>query len=230
MTRLAQARCLPFLGAVLAGCFPTFQNARVEPGFRLDANVTLLDDQARNGTPQGKDILPFLIPAYGFGRRVELGLPVGLYAEEGLHSGPINEDRNALLVMPYVKFGLLDEASPHHLALIGQTAFFVPANIGVRYGRDLGDWEPHIGFNWIMSGGEAGDDPTVTRYQERNQTLFSLSVGATLDRPRNAAIEVGILRNRYDEFIASDPLGGRFVPVTYYDLYAGLRLQLAGRR
>lgn len=224
--------------AMLAGifvstgaCFPTFQNARIDPGFRLDASAVVLADQNRNGASQGTDVIGMLTPAYAFGRRVEIGVPVGVYAEEGLfNSGPLNGDRNAILVMPYLKVGLLGAESPHHLALIGQTALMLPANVGVRYGRDFGSWEPHVGFNVIFSGGTAGDDPTVTRYQERNQSMVAFSAGATLTRWRHTAFEIGVLRNRYDEQTGFGSFGPTYTRVTYYDAYAGLRVNLFRQR
>jgi hypothetical protein len=225
-------RCV-MAAAVLSAtaCFPTFQTARIDPGFRLDVSTVVLADQPRNGAPQGTDIIGMLTPAYAFGRRVEIGVPVGVYAEEGLfNSGPLNGDKNAILIMPYLKIGLLAEDSPNHLALIGQTALALPANIGLRYGRDLGSWEPHIGMNWVFSGGTAGDDPTITRYQERNQTMLAFSAGATFMRWRNAAFEIGVLRNRYDEQTGFDNFGPTYTPVTYYDAYAGLRLSLFRQR
>src|SRR6185436_6157535 len=117
---------------------------------------------------------------------------------------PLNGDKNSVIIMPYLKLGLLGTDSPNHLALIAQSSFILPANVGIRFGHDLGAWEPHIGLSWIFSGGEAGDDPTITRYQERNQLLLAWSLGATLNRARNTAVEIGLLRNRYDQSIGFD--------------------------
>jgi hypothetical protein len=217
--------------ASAAGCFPTFQTARIDPGFRLEASAIVLGDQPRHGVAQGNDIIAMLAPSYAFNRHVEIGVPVGLYAEEGLNSGELNGDKNAFLVMPYLKFGFLPSESRHHLALILQSALILPANVGLRYGRDFGSWEPHIGANVIFSGGEAGDDPTITRYQERNQTMVAFSAGATVNRWRNAAFEIGVLRNQYEDVSLYPPGGGiQYSKFTYYDLFAGMRFNLIGGR
>jgi hypothetical protein len=216
--------------AAAAGCFPTFQTARIDPGFRLEASAIVLGDQTRHRVSQGTDIIAMLSPSYAFGRHIEIGVPAGVYAEEGLNSGELNGDKNSILIMPYLKLGLLSSASRHHLAVILQSALILPANVGIRYGRDLGSWEPHIGANFIFSGGEAGDDPTVTRYQERNQTMVAFSAGATINRWRNTAFEIGVLRNQYEDG-SGDPRGGIQASMfTYYDLFAGMRFNLIGGR
>lgn len=220
-------------GSVLActACFPTFQTARIDPGFRLEASAIVLGDQTRHTTPQGTDIIAMLSLAYAFGRHVEIGVPVGLYAEEGFNSGPLRGDKNSVLIMPYVKFGVLPSASQHHLALILQASLLLPANVGIRYGHDFGSWEPHIGANFIFSGGQSYDDPTITRYQERNQTMVAFSAGATLNRWRNTAFEIGVLRNQYEDVSRITPAGGvEYSMFRYYDLYAGMRFNLAGGR
>ena len=220
---------IPALCALLpsAACFPTFQTARIDPGFRLEASAIVLGDQRRHDTPQGTDIITMLTPAYAFGHRAEIGVPFGVYAEEGLfNSGPLNGDKNSFLVMPYLKLGLLDSDSPHHLALIAQSALALPANIGLRYGRDLGSWEPHVGITYVFSGGTAGDDPTITRYQERNQTMVAFAAGATLKRWRNTAFEIGVLRNSYEDGVGFDGSNTIYERVHYYDAYAGLRVNL----
>jgi hypothetical protein len=226
--RWAVLACMLFS---VTGCFPTFQAARIDPGFRLEASAVVLGDQARRQTPQGTDIIGMLTPAYGFGRRVEIGVPVGVYAEEGLfNSGPLNGDKNSILVMPYLKVAFLESGSPHHLALIAQSALALPANVGVRYGRDLGSWEPHVGANYIFSGGTAGDDPTITRYQERNQTMVAISAGATFKRWNNTAVEIGVLRNSYEEEGGFNGSSTTYQRVRYYDAYAGLRVNLFRQR
>ena len=214
-----------------AACFPTFQTARIDPGFRLEASAIVLGDQPRHGTHQGTDIIGMLAPSYAFGHRVEVGVPFGVYAENGLfNSGPLNGDKNSLLIMPYLKLALLDSGSPNHLAVIGQSALALPANVGIRFGRNLGAWEPHFGMNWIFSGGEPGDDPTITRYQERNQLMLAWSLGATLNRARNTAIEIGVLRNRYDQSVGFNSSGSIYETQVWYDAYVGMRFNLIGGR
>jgi hypothetical protein len=213
-----------------AACFPTFQSARVEPGFRLDAGFTALADQRRNNVEQGHDYIPYLNPAYGFGRRVEVGVPFGFYFEEGFKSNIFEGERTARMVWPYVKIALNEATSREHVAIIGQAAFTLPANLGIRYGRDFGSWEPHVGLNYIWSGGTAGDDPTVTRYQEAHQTLVSATLGATLHTRGRPAFEVGVLRNEYDEVTGFGPQGSITARRTYVDLFVGFRLGCAAIR
>ncbi len=214
-----------------AACFPSFQTARIDPGFRLSASAVVLGDQPRHDTHQGTDIIGMISPSFAFGRRFEIGVPVGVYAENGLfNSGPLNGDKNAFIIMPYLKLALLESDSPNHLAVIAQSSAVLPANVGIRFGHNLGAWEPHVGLSWIFSGGEPGDDPTITRYQERNQLLLAWSVGATLNRARNTAIEIGVLRNRYDQSVGFNSSGSIYETQVWYDAYVGLRFNLIGGR
>jgi len=171
---------LCILSAVLLGaCFPTFQSPRIDPGFHVDAGITYIGDQVRNGEEQGPDIMAYLAPTVGFGDRVELGLPVGLYLEEGLKSlvgsafEEFGESPRTVVVWPYLKFALLPSGAPDHLALILQGAWFTPANVGLRYGRDLGSWEPHVGLSLIFSGGPAGvTTPSLPATRRKDSSCF----------------------------------------------------------
>ena len=86
-------------------CFPTLQTARIDPGFHLDASMTVVADQpVTNGPvefPQGPDVIAVLIPAFGFGHRFELGLPIGFYGENGLKSDPRTNEERLLILLPY---------------------------------------------------------------------------------------------------------------------------------
>ena len=73
-------------------------------------------------------------------------------------------------------------------------------------------------------------DPTITRYQERHQQMLAFSAGATFVRWRNTAFEIGVLRNSYDEETGFDNSGPTYSRVTYYDAYAGLRVNLFRQR
>lgn len=209
------------LAVVLTACFPTIQPARIDPGFRLDVGMTALADQSRNGVAQGADVLLYGGPAYGFGRRVEIGVPVGTYLEEVTAT-----DRYArnFVVWPYVKLALLGPESRQHLALIAQSALIAPANVGVRYGYDLGRWEPYGGVSVVFSGGPAGDDQFVTRYQEKSQSLIVALAGATWNAPGRPGIELGVLRNRYDEGAVFGDFGQATQMRTLYDVYAAVRI------
>lgn len=220
MRSLALLSCLG-----LTACLPTLHNARVEPGFRLDAGFTLLDDQPRGGRAQGADGLLTVAPIYGFGERVEIGLPIGVYWEEGLGASGTStgSEVQQLVAMPYLKLALLPRGGRDHLALIGQAAAILPASVGLRYGRDLGRWEPHVGVSWIFSGGPEGDSPVVTRYQQREQRLIVGSVGASLFTAGRPVLEVGVLRNSYIDHFC-DGTSMFEVRCTFYDLFVGVRV------
>jgi hypothetical protein len=211
-------------------CFSTFQNARIDPGFRIDAGAILLTDQTRHTVRQGPDLITYLAPVYGFEQRVELGIPVAIYDEGILSSNASGPSGTSVLVMPYLKLGLLPLDSKSHLAVIAQSSYIAPANVGIRFGRERGTWEPHIGATYVFSGGAVGDDPSITRYQEENQTMFAVSAGATLLRPHRTAFEIGVLRNSYDEITGFDPGGARIVHRTLYDLFVGVRMNLLRTR
>ena len=85
----------------------------------------------------------------GIRDRVEIGLPIGVYWEEGpALSGAIGQsDTEELMLAPYVKVALLPSGGRDHLAVFGQAAVFLPGSVGLRYGRDLGTWEPHVGLH-----------------------------------------------------------------------------------
>jgi hypothetical protein len=206
------------------GCFPTLQTARIDPGFRIDVGVTHLADQRRNAVSQGPDHIAYAAPVYGFGRRVEIGLPAGLYLEEGIgKSGDLDGDKTAFILWPYIKFGVFEPESRNRLALIFQGAWIGFANVGLRYGRDLGSWEPHLGVTYVFSGGPAGDDPAVTRYQEARQTMFAFSAGAAWNVRGRPVLEIGVLRNSYDEGAVFGDFGQETVRRTLYDLFVGFR-------
>lgn len=103
-------------------------------------------------------------------------------------------------------------------------AWFLPANVGLRYGRDFGAWEPHAGVSVIFSGGPAGDDPVVTRYQENGQMLLALAIGATWS---SAGIELGVLRNNYEEGAVYGDFGQPTRARTLYDVFVGARLRIS---
>lgn len=224
-------RLLPMAACLTAACFPTMQTARIDPGLHLDVGITYLGDQVRNDEQQGVDLMAYVAPSLGIGDRVEIGLPIGLYLEEGLESlgsEQFGESPRTLVAWPYVKTALLSRDSPHHLAAIVQGAWLFPANLGIRYGRDLGSWEPYAGVSLIFSAGPAGDDPFVTRYQEAGQTIVTASVGATWETIGRPAVEVGLMRNHYREGAVYGDFGQPTTPRTLYDLYVAARFRLLG--
>jgi hypothetical protein len=188
----------------------------------------------RNGEPQGPDYIAYVGPSLGIGDRVELGLPVGIYLEEGFASlgsdalEQFGTSPRSLLVLPYAKVALLPSESDDHLAAVVQGIFPPLFNAGLRYGRDLGWWEPHVGASVVFSGGPAGDDPFITRYQEKGQFLMTFAAGASWDTPGRPAVEVGILLNHYDEGAVYGDFGQPTTPRTLVDLYIGGRLRLFG--
>ena len=118
---------------------------------------------------------------------------------------------------------MLPSGASDHLAAVLQGAWFAPANIGLRYGHDFGTWEPHAGLSLIFSGGPAGDDPFVTRYQEKGQLLLAFAVGATWSA---LGVEVGVLRNRYEEGAVYGDFGQPTTTRTLYDLFVGGRVRM----
>ncbi len=230
-SRSTRARQLRF--ALLAlllpaiACFPTFHTAQVDPGFRLDAGASVVADRARD---EPADYVAYAAPAFGLGHRLEIGLPIGVYMQDGLRS-------RQLLFLPYAKLALHERDARDHVALIVQSAALViPSIFGLRYGHDFGNWEPIAGVTVIKSGGPAGDDPVVTRYQQLHQSLIALSVGATWNRAGYPGIELGVLRNAFDENAYSAQGVPAAVRHTLYDLFIGMRIstgtlqQQAGRR
>ncbi len=217
--------------AVLSSCFPTFQSPRIDPGFHADFGMAYIGDQVRNDEEQGPDLMLYVAPTIGFGNRVEVGVPIGLYLEEGLASLGENafeefgESPTTFVAWPYLKFGLLPPGAADHLALILQGSWITPASIGLRYGRGIGSWEPQAGVSLIFSGGPAGDDPFVTRYQEKGQLLLAFAVGATWSL---AGVEIGVLRNHYEEGAVYGDFGQPTTPRTLYDLFVGARLRIPG--
>ncbi len=225
------------LGVTMAvgACFPTLHTARIDPGLHVDVGVTVLGDRVRNGEPQGPDYVAYVAPSFAFGNRVELGLPMGIYLEEGFASlsadafTRFGEDPRMIVLWPYLRFAMLPADGPHHLAFIAQGAWMIPANVGVRYGRDLGSWEPYGGLSLIFSGGPAGDDPAVTRYQESGQSMVALVAGATWNSFGRLTAEIGVLRNHYQEGAVYGDFGQPTASRTLYDLFLGARWRLEGR-
>ncbi len=218
------------LATVVAGCFPTFQAARIDPGLHLDAGVAAIHDQVRDSQSQGPDYIGYLSPSFGFGDRLEIGVPVGAYLQNGFESQSSHGIRNSNpVVMPYIKAALLPTGRDHLALTIQNTALALPANIGLQYGTDLGSWEPQVGATVIFSGGPAGDDPLVTRYQESGQFLLALSVGATWKGPERPALEIGVLRNHYRDGAVYGDFGQPTTPRTQYDLFVQFRIGIAGR-
>lgn len=221
LNRMLKSLSMALLGSAGA-CFPTHQAARIEPGFRVDAGAILLADQPRHGTPQGRDVIATITPAYGFGRQVELGIPIGIYDEGDDYEG------NGVMILPYVKAALLPPESKNHLSISAQTALIFPTNFSVHFGRDLGRWEPQVSASYILSGGPAGDDPIVTRYQQAGQSLQAVSFGATWNLPTRPAIDVGILRNSYQQCGNTSYCAPGVEPtrITLYDVFVGLTLNV----
>jgi hypothetical protein len=61
--------------------------------------------------------------------------------------------------------------------------------------------------------------------------MIAVSAGATLNRWRNTAFEIGVLRNQFEDFVGLTPGGGPvYEMVRYYDLFAGMRFNLVGGR
>jgi hypothetical protein len=195
----------PAFLVICAGCIPTFQPARIDPGFHLDAAVTTLSDQGRT-----QNYLLSISPSYAWGDRFELGLPVGAF---------VSGERPTPLLMPYGRLALLDSGSMDHLSLGFQTIFVMPSNVTLRYSRNLGAWEPQVSGSWVFAG-ELGDDGRSSTIQDPNRSILAGSIGATFKKPMRPAVEIGVVRFHQD---ASYPARGR---TTFYDVFVGLRIGL----
>ena len=209
------------------GCLPVVQRPGIEPGFHLDGGVSYLADQPRDGRGRGNDYMVYLAPAWGINEQVEVGLPLGLYLEEGwgsLGSNPIQGDYEPVIA-PYLKFGLLEPGGSDRLAVSLQFAAFLPAILGVQYGRDLGDWRPWVSLSAVGHLGPAGDSPFVTRFQQKDQSVWLLAGGLSRRSPHAPSLEIGVMRNAFEEGAVFGDFGQETVPRTLYDLYVGLRFR-----
>lgn len=211
-----------------AGCFPTLQSAHINPGLHLAAGTAVLGDQPREGRPQGTDVVAFFSPSYGFRQAgLEIGLPVALYLEEGLQSlgsdatSRFGSSPRTLLLAPYIKLGF-NQGHRDKFAVVGQAAWVFPSSLTLIYSRDYGAWTPYTSVKYVVSGGPAGDDPVITRYQEAGQSIWVGALGVERRGGANPAIEIGIMRNSYLEgtVYGGQATGRR----TRYDLFAGLRV------
>jgi hypothetical protein len=217
-----------FLGA----CFPAMQTPEVTPGLHFDAGAMVLSDQRRDGRTQGLDLFGWVGPSLGLGHDVEIGIPIGWYLEEGIRSVT---DRQAfgsspfqLVILPYGKFALID-APTHKLAGVVQLGPAFVSSVGLIYGRDLHSWMPYGSVKWMASGGPAGDDPFITRYQQKGQLLLLLSGGALWRRPGMPAVEAGILINHYQEGAVYGDFGQPTTPRTLVDAFVSLRVRVGPR-
>lgn len=221
--RLLRAMC-GVLAVGFAGCFPTFHNARIDPGFRLDAGATIIRDQPRNNQPQPADYLAYVSPAVGFGHRLEVGVPLVWYADNGLQKSSSGGPG----LMFYTKLALLESTSRDHLAVFVQGALPIiplPTMAGIRYGRDRGTWEPHVGLTFIHADDGNGDFySSADRFAQRRQSLITASVGATWNVAGYPGVEVGVLRNAFDQDLPPGPVSFETKRRTLYDLFVGLRV------
>jgi hypothetical protein len=78
----------------------------------------------------------------------------------------------------------------------------------------------------VGSSDHAADDPVVTRYQQVNQTLRTASFAATWNSPRRPTLEIGVLRNSYEQCpgYSSCQSTNRPVRVVLHDLFIGMHI------
>lgn len=167
-------------------CFPTYQSPRVEPRFHVDADAMAISGHRVSYRVNGPDYMVTITPAYGFGRRLELGVPLGAYFGGSGQTYPV--------LLPYAKLALGNLDQPDHLAIVAQAS----GSVGVMVGHDRGTWEPQAMLWHVASaGGQHGDFAFSSRYAQDNQSMMAAALGATFKRPERPAIEVGVLRNSY---------------------------------
>jgi hypothetical protein len=81
----------------------------------------------------------------------------------------------------------------------------------------------------MASGGPAGDDPFITRFQQKGQLLLVLSAGAQSHRPGLPAIEAGVLIDHYQEGAVYGDFGQPTTSRTLVDFFVTARVRV-GRR
>lgn len=198
------------LGRMIAGaaivvgctaCFPTYQSARAEPGLNFHVEGMVLSGHHVSHDVHGPDYMATVTGAYGFGRRFEIGVPLGVYLTGFGSTYPV--------LMPYAKLALGDpEKDREHLALFAQAS----GALGAVFSSDRGSWEPNAMVSRLSSaGGQHGDFAFNSRYAQDNQSLWVAATGVTLRTPERPAIEVGFLRNRYTDGNAPHIINDVFV-------------------
>lgn len=209
-------------------CFPTMQTPEVTPGLHLDAGATVLSDQRRDGRSQGPDLFGWVAPSLGFGHVVEIGIPVGWYLEEGIRSvtdrQAFGNSPSQLVILPYGKFAFVDTPSQKLAGVLQLGPTFV-SSLSLLYGRDFQSWMPYGTVKWIKSGGPAGDDPFITRFQQKGQLLLVLSAGAQSRREGLPAIEAGVLIDHYQEGAVYGDFGQPTTPRTLVDFFLTARMR-----
>jgi hypothetical protein len=215
----------------LDACFPTMQTPAVAPGLHLDAGAMALGDQRRDGEAQGTDLFGWVAPSFGVGD-IEVGIPVGWYLEEGTRSLTNREsfgtDPVTLIVLPYGKFALVNSPRDKLSTVLQLGPLFV-SSVSLLYGRDLRSWMPYGGVKWMASAGPAGDDPFITRYQQKGQLLLVLSVGAEWRKPGLPSVEIGVLLNHYREGAVFGDFGQPTTPRTLVDFFVAARVRAGSR-
>lgn len=205
------------------------QTPEVAPGLHVDAGAMLLSDQPRDGQAQGPDLFGWVTPSLGFGNDVEVGIPFGWYLEDGLRGDTAQDafgsSSRHLVILPYAKLALADTPA-HKLAGVLQLGPTFISSVGLLYGRDFGSWMPYGAVKWVASGGPAGDDPFITRYQEKSQLLLVFSVGAESRRPGRPALEAGVLLNHYREGAVYGDFGQPTRPRTLLDAFVTARVRV----
>jgi hypothetical protein len=213
------------MGMVISGCFATLQSAKVKKGLHLTLNASFLTDQPRNGKSKGSDVIGFITPSIGFGKTtgIEFGFPFGWYLEESFESLDedavlrFNQEVNNFLVLPYLKVGF-NQDKKDKFALVGQTAYIFPASLTFIYSHDFKRLTPYVSLKKVFSGGPAGDDPMITRYQEENQSIWAIAFGVEWAVIFNPAIELGMFRNSYQERVGQKRV--------LYDFFLGGKITL----
>jgi hypothetical protein len=207
-------------GIVFSGCFTTLQTARVKKGLHLTVATGILTDQKRNDWSQGSDVIGLIAPSYGLVAKsvgFEFGIPIGSYLEEGFSSDSYARE---YLVLPYLKIGF-NPQKRDKVALVGQAALIIPTSLTLIYSHDFNHWTPYLSVKTIFSGGPAGDDPVVTRYQEHDQSIWVAALGVEWPVKSNPAIEIGMFRNSYEEGFVDGYFGGTGENRVLYDIFLG---------
>ena len=203
------------LSLIFCGCFTTLQTAKVKQGFHLTAATGILTDQKRSHS-HGSDIVYSITPSYGFGHRIEVGVPVLWYRWDDVYSPwRMGEKRTEGMVLPYLKFAYTHQKNA--VAIVGHAWLILPSSFTLIYSRSFDRWTPYFAVKSIFTADHPEELPDVIfRYQRNNQSIWVFSVGAEWHAKYNPVIELGLFRNSYQEY---EPRGPKRV---LYDLPVGM--------
>ncbi len=185
-------------------CFSTLQTARIDEGLHGGASfgvlggegMEALEGQRESAPDQGGKADVALSADVGYGLLMgPLGLDTG--ARIGTYRGSSDE----FLLLPYGKIGLFQDRSTRIALLVDFAGFpWVPYFVSLITDHQIGPWTPYLATKRFISHGIAGDDPFVTRFQKRDQSIWAFSGGCErrLGHGTSLLFEAGAMIDRHD--------------------------------